>query len=587
MPSTINATTSGVVTTGDSVATLSLQTGGTTAVAIDSAQIVSLSKSLALLGSTSGSVALAAPATAGTQSYTLPTALPGTSGYALTSTTGGVMSWAAASGSPGGSTTQVQYNNTGAFAGSANMTFDGTTLTAAGFSGPLNGTVGATTASTGAFTTLSASSTVSGTGFSTYLASPPAIGGTAPAAGTFTTATARAAATQDSVVLQGRAGGTSSYAATITPTTLTASRTVTLPDASINFATGLPVANGGTGQTTASAAFDALAPSQTSNSGKYLTTNGTTTSWATVSGGSAATPTALGTVYGKTSSSASTVSLGYQAGNSIVNDKAVAIGYNALPSWNGAEVDSCLAIGYNALANHTTNGVNLAIGYKASESNTTGYYNTAIGKLALQLNTGGNGNVVIGGESGTAITGNDNVAIGRQANRLGTTGNYNIVIGSSSALSALTDSNEIIIGYNLTGKGANTGFINAGGGGVYQGNNATTWSITSDRRLKKNIVDNNVGLDAIKSIQVKNFEYRLPEEVEDLDANCAIDKKGVQLGVIAQELQTVLPDCVKQESTGVLGLQSDNLTWYMVNAIKQLSAALDAANERIAALEAK
>lgn len=51
----------------------------------------------------------------------------------------------------------------------------------------INGTVGATTASTGAFTTLSASSTVSGTGFSTYLASPPAIGGTAPAAGAFTT----------------------------------------------------------------------------------------------------------------------------------------------------------------------------------------------------------------------------------------------------------------------------------------------------------------------------------------------------------------------------------------------------------------
>ena len=55
-------------------------------------------------------------------------------------------------------------------------------LTSTGFAGALNGTVGATTASTGAFTTLSASSTVSGTGFSTYLASPPAIGGTAAAA---------------------------------------------------------------------------------------------------------------------------------------------------------------------------------------------------------------------------------------------------------------------------------------------------------------------------------------------------------------------------------------------------------------------
>jgi hypothetical protein len=51
----------------------------------------------------------------------------------------------------------------------------------------INGTVGATTATTGAFTTLSASSTVSGTGFSTYLASPPAIGGSAAAAGSFTT----------------------------------------------------------------------------------------------------------------------------------------------------------------------------------------------------------------------------------------------------------------------------------------------------------------------------------------------------------------------------------------------------------------
>lgn len=50
-----------------------------------------------------------------------------------------------------------------------------------------NAAIGGTTAAAGAFTTLSASSTVSGTGFSTYLASPPAIGGTTPAAGSFTT----------------------------------------------------------------------------------------------------------------------------------------------------------------------------------------------------------------------------------------------------------------------------------------------------------------------------------------------------------------------------------------------------------------
>jgi hypothetical protein len=45
------------------------------------------------------------------------------------------------------------------------------------------------------------------------------------------------------------------------------------------------IANGGTGQTTATAAINALLPSQTSQNGKYLTTDGTNTSWATVSGG--------------------------------------------------------------------------------------------------------------------------------------------------------------------------------------------------------------------------------------------------------------------------------------------------------------
>ena len=63
----------------------------------------------------------------------------------------------------------------------------------------------------------------------------------------------------------------------------------------------LPIANGGTGQTTANAAFNALAPSQASNSGKYLTTNGTDTSWATLSGvGTVTSVSGTGTVNGLT-----------------------------------------------------------------------------------------------------------------------------------------------------------------------------------------------------------------------------------------------------------------------------------------------
>jgi hypothetical protein len=51
------------------------------------------------------------------------------------------------------------------------------------------------------------------------------------AANTFTgTQTVQAAVTQDAVALAGRAGGTSSYVATLTPATLSANRTVTIPN---------------------------------------------------------------------------------------------------------------------------------------------------------------------------------------------------------------------------------------------------------------------------------------------------------------------------------------------------------------------
>jgi hypothetical protein len=43
----------------------------------------------------------------------------------------------------------------------------------------------------------------------------------------------------------------------------------------------VPIINGGTGTSTANDGFNALAPSQTGNSGKYLTTDGSNTSWAT------------------------------------------------------------------------------------------------------------------------------------------------------------------------------------------------------------------------------------------------------------------------------------------------------------------
>jgi hypothetical protein len=233
-----------------------------------------------------------------------------------------------------------------------------------------------------------------------------------------------------------------------------------------------------------------------------------------------------------------------------------------------------IAIGDNALYSNTTGCSNIAIGFNsrgggqsALQSCTTGSFNQAIGTYALSGVTTGSNNCGIGENAGSNVT----------------TGTGNTYIGNSNSASSGGVNYELVVSASggSTGKGGSTGFINAGSGGVYQGNNSSTWSTTSDRRLKKNIVDNANGLTQINSIRVRNFEYRLPEEVDaELKPTDAIKKSGVQLGVIAQELQEVLPDCVKQESTGVLSVDPDNLTWYLINAVKELTARIQVLESR-------
>jgi len=220
---------------------------------------------------------------------------------------------------------------------------------------------------------------------------------------------------------------------------------------------------------------------------------------------------------------------------------------------------------------NTTGSSNTALGNSALEHNTTASNNTAVGYQALYANTTGIGNTVLGNGAADTLT----------------TGSYNVYIGHTSRPSAVGVNTEMVIatGTNYTGKGTNTGFIQPNTGGVYQGNNSSTWSTTSDRRLKKNIVDSTVGLSELKQLQIRNFEYRTVDEITELASTDVIEKTGVQVGVIAQELQSVLPNCVKEESTGVLSVDPDNLTWHLIKAVQELAATNDALTARITALE--
>ena len=305
-------------------------------------------------------------------------------------------------------------------------------------------------------------------------------------------------------------------------------------------------------------------------------------------------------LYSNTTASNNTA-VGYQAAYSqTTGGPTDAFGYVALYSNTTGQYNSAfgrqslytnttgsqnVGLGQSALLLNTTGGYNTAGGVNSLVENTTGSYNTAFGNSALFSNTTASNNTAVGYQAGYSnTTGSYNTAFGYNAGYGITTGNNNTYLGYAATQSSSSVAGEIVICVgSTTGKGGATGFINPAGGGVYQGNNSSSWSTTSDQRLKKNIVENTVGLSAVNQIKVRNFEYRLPDEITELDKSHAINISGVQIGPIAQELQQVLPDCVKTESTGVMSVDTSNITWHLINAVKELSAELNALKAKVGA----
>ena len=73
-------------------------------------------------------------------------------------------------------------------------------------------------------------------------------------------------------------------------------------DQSLTLGAPIPIISGGTGQTTAGAALNALLPSQAGNAGKVLSTNGTTPTWAADTGGTVTSVDVSGGTTGLTTS---------------------------------------------------------------------------------------------------------------------------------------------------------------------------------------------------------------------------------------------------------------------------------------------
>jgi hypothetical protein len=119
-----------------------------------------------------------------------------------------------------------------------------------------------------------------------------------------------------------------------------------------------------------------------------------------------------------------------------------------------------------------------------------------------------------------------------------------------------------------------------------QKSTGTTWSNPSDSRLKENVTDYTKGLSELNQVNVKTWEY-------NGKAGTTEGSKG--LGVIADEIMQVLPETVDtyeaklnaedEEVTDVKRFDATEITWLLVNAVKELNAKVDAQAAEIAALK--
>jgi hypothetical protein len=117
----------------------------------------------------------------------------------------------------------------------------------------------------------------------------------------------------------------------------------------------------------------------------------------------------------------------------------------------------------------------------------------------------------------------------------------------------------------FTDSGGTQGSISGTGAGT------VAYNTSSDERIKENIVDTGSQLETIKQIQVRDFNY--------------IGNDTTTTGMIAQELNTILPNVVQEGSEDATkdpwGIDYGKLTPYLIKAIQEQQAQIEALQSEI------
>src|ERR1700733_14505072 len=241
--------------------------------------------------------------------------------------------------------------------------------------------------------------------------------------------------------------------------------------------------------------------------------------------------------------------------------------------WSNTTGSQNTAIGFQSLFLNTTASGNTADGYEAL-LNSTSCCNVAVGDLALQFVSTGQANTGVGNHAGATadssyVTGSNNTTLGT-GTKLGTG-----TLTNASALGANAEvdaSNSLVLG-SINGVNGQTATVKVGIGTTTPDNNLTvngsadkpgggSWGTYSDGRLKSLDGNFNEGLSEVLKIRPVRYRYKP-------DNAMGIRDGEEHVGVVAQEVQKIIPEAVTENSKGYLLVNNDPVIWAMLNAIKE------------------
>ena len=265
--------------------------------------------------------------------------------------------------------------------------------------------------------------------------------------------------------------------------------------------------------------------------------------------------TYLGRQAGRLSSTGiNNVIMGQTAGYKVYSSSAnVSIGMSAGENMNGAQY-------------------NLFLGFYSGYKITSGKHNVAVGESSFYKATTAQRNVAFGSRAGySLLTGTDNIFLGHNAgyNELGSLRLYIDQTNTSTPLvygEFDTDYVQVNGTMNVTGKVTIGVTSNTSAELKVLGDIEYTGMISdiSDLRYKESIASLQPALSALLRLQGRSYQWR-----HDSFSYLKF-KKGLDIGVIAQEVEPVFPEVVQASSDGSKRVAYHKLIAPIISAIQEL-----------------